>query len=124
MERLEKFWIWLKANWWIPFVSVLVLVSYFAGNRGKTNIKDMMRAQREDYEAQIRALHEQRAKEKKIIEDYKKSLELLQQKYKVKEKEIKRVNRAELKKTIEENEEKPIEEIADDFAKRFNLERV
>ena len=64
------------------------------------------------------------AKEKKIMEDYKKSLEILHQKYKVREKEIKRVNRAELKKTIEENEKKPIEEIADDFAKRFNLERV
>ena len=121
---MQEAWIWLKANWWIPLASILVLVSYFAGSKGKKSVKDMMRAQREDYEAQIRALHEQRVKEKKILEDYKKSLELLQQKHKIKEKEIKRVNRAELKKIIEENEEKPIEEIADDFAKRFNLERV
>lgn len=121
---MQEAWIWLKANWWVPLASVLVLISYFAGSRGKKSVKDMMRAQREDYEAQIKALHEQRAKEKRIMEDYKKSLELLQEKHRVKEEEIKFENRAELMETIKKNEEKPIEEIADDFAKRFNLERV
>lgn len=63
-------------------------------------------------------------KKKKILENYKKSLQLLQERYKVKEKEIKKANREELKKTIEENKDKPVEEIADDFAKRFGLERI
>ena len=121
---MREFWIWFKTNWWIPFASILVVVSYFAGSRGKRSIKDMMKAQKEDYEAQIKVLNEKREKEKKILEDYKKSLHLLQEKHKVKEEEIKFENRAKLMKTIEENEEKPIEEIADDFAKRFNLERV
>jgi len=121
---MQKFWIWLKTNWIVPFAAALIVISYFAGNQGKTSLKEMMKAQKEDYETQLRVLEEKRAKEKKIMEDYKKSLQLLQEKHKVKEKEIKKANRAELKKTIEENKDKPIEEIADDFAKRFNLERV
>ena len=67
-----KFWTWLKANWWVPFASVVVLISYFAGNSGKQGLKDMLQ----------------------------------------------------LRKTIEENKDKPVEEIADDFAKRFGLERI
>jgi FKBP-type peptidyl-prolyl cis-trans isomerase len=119
-----KFWTWLKANWWVPFASVVVIISYFAGNSGKQGLKDMLQAQRDDYETQLKVLREQREKEKKILENYKKSLQLLQERYKVKEKEIKKANRQELKKTIEENKDKPVEEIADDFAKRFGLERI
>ena len=121
---MQKFWIWLKTNWVVPFAAALVVVSYFAGNQGKTSLKEMMKAQKEDYETQLRVLEEKREKEKKIMEDYKKSLQLLQEKHKVKEEEIKFENRAKLMETIKKNEEKPIEDIADDFAKRFNLERV
>ena len=121
---MEKLWIWLKANWVVPFTAAIVIVSYFAGSKGKTSLKEMLKAQREDYEAQLKLLEERREKEKKILEDYKKSLQLLQEKHKVKEEEIKFENRAKLMETIKKNEEKPIEEIADDFAKRFNLERV
>lgn len=121
---MQKFWIWLKTNWIVPFTAALVVVSYFAGNQGKTSLKEMMKAQKEDYETQLRVLEEKREKEKKIMEDYKKSLQLLQEKHKVKEEEIKFENRAKLMETIKKNEKKPIEEIADDFAKRFNLERV
>lgn len=121
---MQKFWIWLKTNWIVPFAATLVVISYFAGNQGKTSLKEMMKAQKEDYETQLRVLEEKRAKEKKIMEDYKKSLQLLQEKHKVREEEIKFENRTKLMETIKKNEEKPIEEIADDFAKRFNLERV
>ena len=121
---MQKFWIWLKTNWVVPFAALLVIISYFAGSQGKTSLKEMMKAQREDYEAQLKLLEERREKEKKILEDYKKSLHLLQEKHKMKEEEIKFENRAKLMETIKKNEEKPIEEIADDFAKRFNLERV
>jgi hypothetical protein len=121
---MEKLWVWLKTNWVVPFAAILVVISYFAGSQGKTSLKEMMRAQREDYEAQLKILEDKRAKEKKIMEDYKKSLQLLQEKHKMKEEEIKFENRAKLMETIKKNEEKPIEEIADDFAKRFNLERV
>ena len=121
---MQKCWIWLKTNWVIPFSALLIVISYFAGNQGKTSLREMMQAQKDDYETQLRVLEEKRVKEKKILEDYKKSLELLQEKHKVKEEEIKFENRAKLMETIKKNEEKPIEEIADDFAKRFNLERV
>lgn len=121
---MEKTWLWLKTNWVIPFSALLIVVSYFMGGRSTANLKAMMQAQREDYETQLRLLEEKRAKEQKILEDYKKSLTILENNYKVKEKQIVKKNRAELKKTIEENKDKPVEEIADDFAKRFGLERV
>lgn len=121
---MQKFWIWLKTNWVVPFAAALVVISYFAGSQGKKSLKEVMKAQKEDYEMQLKILEEKREKEKKIMEDYKKSLQLLQEKHKVKEEEIKFENRAKLMETIKKNEEKPIEEIADDFAKRFNLERV
>ena len=121
---MHKAWLWLKANWWLPFGAILVAVSYFAGNSGKASLRDMMKAQREDYETQLRVLEETRAKEKKILEDYKKGLQVLQEKYKLKEKQIEKKSRAELKKAIEENKDKPVEEVADDFAKRFGLKKV
>ena len=97
---MQKFWIWLKTNWVVPFAAALVVISYFAGNQGKTSLKEMMKAQKEDYETQLRVLEEKREKEKKIMEDYKKSLQLLQEKHKVKEEEIKFENRAKLMETI------------------------
>lgn len=121
---MQKAWLWLKANWWLPFGAILVVVSYFAGNSGKTSLREMMKAQREDYETQLRVLQETRAKEKKILEDYQKSLKLLQEKYKVREEEIKFESRAKLMETIKKNEQKPVEEVADDFAKRFGLKKV
>ena len=94
------------------------------GGRGNASLKAMMQAQKDDYEAQLKILEENRMKEKKIVEDYEKSLQLLQEKHKIKEEEIRFENRAKLMETIKENQNKPVEEIADDFAKRFNLERV
>lgn len=105
-------------------VSIFLLLGYFAGSRGKTRVKQMLEAQKKDYENQLRVKEDQRRKERKIMEDYRKSLEILQEKHKVKEEEIEFENRAELIKTIKENNEKPISDIADDFAKRFDLKKV
>ena len=105
-------------------VSVFLLLGYFAGSRGKTRVKQMLEAQKKDYENQLRVKEDQRKKERKIMEDYRKSLEILQEKHKVKEEEIEFKNRAELIKTIKENDKKPISDIADDFAKRFDLKKV
>lgn len=105
-------------------VSIFLLLGYFAGSRGKTRVKQMLEAQKKDYENQLRVKEDQRKKERKIMEDYRKSLEILQEKHKVKEEEIEFENRAELIKTIKENDEKPISDIADDFAKRFDLKKV
>ena len=121
---MREAYIWFKANWWLPLASILVVMSYFAGNKGKSALKDMLKAQKDDYETQLRVMREQRLKEKKILEDYQKSLKLLQEKHRVREEEIKFENRAELMETIEKNKDKPVEEIADDFAKRFGLEKV
>ena len=121
---LEKSWAWLKSYWWLPLVSIFLLLGYFAGSRGKTRVKQMLEAQKKDYENQLRVKEDQRKKERKIMEDYRKSLEILQEKHKVKEEEIEFENRAELIKTIKENDEKPISDIADDFAKRFDLKKV
>ncbi len=101
--------------------SIFLLLGYFAGSRGKTRVKQMLEAQKKDYENQLRVKEDQRKKEKKIMEDYRKSLEILQEKHKVKEEEIKFENRAELIKTIEENDDKPVSDITDDFAERFGF---
>ena len=64
---MQKCWIWLKTNWVIPFSALLIVISYFAGNQGKTSLREMMKAQKDDYETQLRVLEEKRAKERRYL---------------------------------------------------------
>lgn len=121
---LEKSWAWLKSYWWLPLASFFLLLGYFAGSRGKAQVKKVLEAQKRDYENQLRVKEEQRKKEKKIMEDYRKSLEILKEKHEIEEQKIEAESKKELIETIRENREKPISDVADDFAERFGLKKV
>lgn len=84
----------------------------------------MMDSQKKDYENQLKVKDAQRLKEKKIMKDYQESLRVLQEKHKISEEKIKFESRAELMETIKKNEEKTVDEISDEFAKRFGLKKV
>lgn len=122
--KLEVAWTWLKNYWWLPLASFFLLLGYLAGSRGKVQIKKMLEAQKKDYENQLRVKEEQRKKEKKVMEDYRKSLEILREKHKIEEQAIESEGKKELIETIRENREKPISDVADDFAERFGLKKV
>ena len=124
VSKFEVAWTWIKSYWWLPFASIFLLLGYFAGSRGKLQVKKMLEAQKKDYENQLLVKEEQRKKEKKIMEDYRKSLEILRDKHKIEEEKIKSESKEELIETIRENREKPISDVADDFAERFGLKKV
>ena len=124
VSKLEVAWTWVKNYWWLPLASFFLLLGYFAGSRGKVQVKKILEAQKRDYENQLRVKEEQRQKEKKIMEDYRKSLEILKEKHEIEEEKIKSESKKELIETIRENREKPISDVADDFAERFGLKKV
>ena len=124
LSFFEKSWAWLKSYWWLPLASFFLLLGYFAGSRGKVQVKKILEAQKRDYENQLRVKEEQRQKEKKVMEDYRKSLEILKEKHEIEEQKIEAESKKELIETIRENREKPISDVADDFAERFGLKKV
>lgn len=122
--KLEVAWTWVKNYWWLPLASIFLLLGYFAGSRGKVQVRKMLEAQKRDYENQLRVKEQQRKKEKKVMEDYRKSLEILKEKHEIEEQKIETETKKELIETIRKNREKPISDVADDFAKRFELKKV
>ena len=123
---LKKAWAWLKHNWYVPAVLVYTVVLYSLFNK-KGAALEVLEVRSESYKKQIEAInkiHEEEIKKKdKILENYGKILSDLEEKYKKDNLELDNKKKKEIKKLVENYNERP-DELAKLLAEKYGLEYV
>lgn len=122
----QKTWTWLKHNWYVPAVIIYTLILWLLF-RQKDKAHEVLKIRSESYKKQIDAIneiHEEEIKKKdKILEKYGNILNQLEEKYKEDSLELNDKKKKEIKKLVEEFNEKP-DELARLLADRYGLEYV
>jgi len=123
---LKKSWTWLKHNWKAPAVVLYTIVLWLLF-RQKDKAHEVLKIRSESYRKQIDAIneiHEEEIKKKdKILEKYGNILKQLEEQYKVDSLELDREKKKEIKKLVENYNEKP-DELARLLAEKYGLDYV
>jgi len=123
---LKKSWAWLKHNWKAPAIVVYTIVLWILF-RQKDKAKEVLEVRAESYKRQIDAIneiHEEEINKKnKILEKYGNILSELEDKYKRDNLELDKEKKREIKKLVEDYNEKP-DELAKLLAEKYGLEYV
>ena len=123
---IKKSWVWLKHNWKAPAVVVYTIVLWLLfRQKGKAN--EVLQIRSESYKKQIDAINEIHAEEvkkkDKILEKYGNILKQLEEKYEADSLELDSAKKKEVKKLVEEYNEKP-DELAKLLAEKYGLDYV
>jgi len=123
---LKKSWTWLKHNWKAPAVVLYTIVLWLLF-RQKDKAHEVLKIRSESYRKQIDAIneiHEEEIKKKdKILEKYGNILKQLEEQYKVDSLELDREKKKEIKKLVDNYNEKP-DELARLLAEKYGLDYV
>lgn len=122
----QKAWVWLKHNWKVPLVLVYTLILWLLFRR-KDAAFQVLEERNKSYKKQIDAINEIHSEEidkrNKILEKYNNILKELEEKYRKNNLELDKNKRKEIKKIVDEYNEKP-DELAKLLAERYGLEYV
>jgi len=123
---LKKAWVWLKHNWKVPLVILYTLILWLFFRR-KDAAYQVLEERNKSYKKQIDAINEihneEIDKRNKILEKYNNILKELEEKYRKDNLELDKNKRKEIKKIVDEYNEKP-DELAKLLAERYGLEYV
>ena len=123
---LKKSWTWIKHNWYVPAVLIYTLILWLFFRR-KDKALEVLQIRSDSYRKQIDAINEIHGKEvekkNKILEKYGTILKELEEKYEKDNLELDSKKKEEVKKLVEEYNEKPAE-LAKLLAETFGLEYV
>ena len=123
---LKKIWVWIKHNWHVPAVIVYTLVLWIFFRR-KDQALEVLQIRSDSYKKQINAINEihkeEVEKKDKILEKYGIILKELEDKYEKDSLELDSRKKKEVKKLVEEYNEKP-NELAKLLAEKYGLEYV
>jgi hypothetical protein len=123
---LKKCWVWIKHNWQAPFIVVYTLVLWLFFRR-KGQAHKVLEVRSESYKKQIDAINrihqEEIEKKNKILENYNKILSELEEKYRKDNIELDKEKKKEIKRLVEEYEEKP-DDLAKLLAEKYGLDYV
>jgi len=122
----KKAWVWLKHNWKVPLVILYTLALWFLF-RKKDAAYQVLEERNNSYKKQIDAINEihneEIEKRNKILENYNDILKDLEKQYEKDNLELDKNKKKEIKKLVEEYNEKP-DELAKLLAEKYGLEYV
>lgn len=103
--KLAKIWVYLKAYWYVPVLVIAIVASYLFYQRKLEIAIQMLEASKESYKRQIEAINkaheEEMAKQKKVAEILKSTLEQLQVKFLEDQKKLNSEEKAKIKEYVE-----------------------
>ena len=110
---IQQFWAWAKKNWKATALAVWSIMVWLLSRRSSKAAIELMEANKESYEAQIKSLKEQRKIEKEKVEElhlkYQEALVKIEEKYNKKEKDLSIKQKSKIKKIIKQAKENPVE---------------
>jgi hypothetical protein len=125
-KTLNKSWVWLKHNWYIPAVIIYTLLLWIVLRKKEAAYK-VLEVRNNSYKEQIDAInnaYDIEIKERnKIIEKYNDLIDKLEKQYAEDRKILNDKKKKEVKKLIEEYHNKP-EELAKIMADKYGFEYV
>ena len=108
---LKKSWVWLKEHWQIPFLVVWSILVYTLTKRNTDAMIEVIEAKKESYKRELQVLrtshNDEILKREKLTEEYQRALELIEQKYKEKEKDLTEGHKNEIKEVVIKSKGKP-----------------
>ena len=123
---LKKSWVWLKHNWKVPAILLYTIVLWLFFRR-KDAVYQVLEERNKSYKKQIDAINEihneEINKRNKILEKYNGILKDLEKQYEKDNLELDKNKKKEIKKLVEEYNEKP-DELAKLLAEKYGLEYV
>jgi len=122
----KKAWVWLKHNWKVPAILLYTIVLWLFFRR-KDAVYQVLEERNKSYKKQIDAINEihneEIDKRNKILEKYNGILKDLEKQYEKDNLELDKNKKKEIKKLVEEYNEKP-DELAKLLAEKYGLEYV
>ena len=122
----KKAWVWLKHNWKVPAILLYTIVLWLFFRR-KDAVYQVLEERNKSYKKQIDAINEihneEINKRNKILEKYNGILKDLEKQYEKDNLELDKNKKKEIKKLVEEYNEKP-DELAKLLAEKYGLEYV
>mgnify|MGYP003110061043 CR=1 FL=1 len=124
MIWLKKAWKFCKDQWAFTLAFVIGVIGAIASMGGASRTKEVLdlknKGEKEEREALKKAREETESILKKLDDDLS---ELEEEKREVVEM-VREANKEEFEKQVIENRDKPLDEIADDLAKKYGLTKV
>ncbi len=110
---IQAFWAWLRKNWKVTALAIWSAVIWLISRRDSKAAIELMEANKESYEEQIRSLKKQRSVEREKVEElhlkYREALVKIEEKYSKKEKDLSLKQKSKIKKIIKQAKEDPDE---------------
>ena len=108
---LKATWVWLKTYWQVPFMVVWTIAVYVLSRRNTDALLEVLQAKRKSYDEQIEIIrqhhNEELVERDKIIEQYKRTIVLIEEKYKKEEKVLKTKEKKKIKEIVEKSKGEP-----------------
>jgi hypothetical protein len=124
--NIKKAWVWLKHNWHVPVIVIYTLTLWIIF-RDKSKALEILEIRSNSYKKQIKAIEEIHKEEidkrNEILKKYNGILATLEEDYEKKNMLLDRKKKEEVKKLVEDYNEKP-DELAKLLAERYGLEYV
>ena len=120
-----KAWVWIKTYWYIPAVLIYTIVLWVLFRRNGASALEVLKASKESYEAQIKAMETAHAKEIEArdmaLAQYESIVSALEEEYAANRETLSREKRKKVKEYIEKYGEDP-EELARIIEEQFGIE--
>jgi len=120
-----KAWVWIKTYWYIPAVLIYTIVLWVLFRRNGASALEVLKASKESYEAQIKAMEAAHAKEIEArdmaLAQYESIVSALEEEYAANRETLSREKRKKVKEYIEKYGEDP-EELARIIEEQFGIE--
>tara|TARA_B100000519_G_C14044773_1_gene344457 strand:+ start:200 stop:589 length:390 start_codon:yes stop_codon:yes gene_type:complete len=111
--HVRVIWEWLKKNWKLSLLVVWSILVWFFSRRSSQAAIEAMNANKESYEARIRALKEQRKieiqKREELTLKYEETLAKIEKKYEKKLRDLSKEEKSRIKEIIEKAKGNPAE---------------
>ena len=118
---IKKSWIWLKEYWQIPFLVLWTVLVYVLARRNTDALLEVIEVKRDSYKKQIEVLkrthRNELLKRDKLAEQYKRTLDKIEEDFKEKEKILSESQKEEIKEVIIKSKGNP-----DEIKKRIEEE--
>lgn len=108
---LKKTWSWIKTHWYIPAIVVAIIVLTIIYRKVPTELFDMISKQKEIHKKEVEAIEsihaEEIEKRELALEQYNKTIKIVEEKYNSDKIQLSNKKRKEIKKLIEETNNDP-----------------
>ena len=111
--KIRMAWAWIKQNWKAAALAVWSVLIWFVSRKNSQGAIDVMNANKESYEAQIKSLKDQHKIEVQKREElhlkYQETLAKIEEKYKKKKEELSKVEKKKVKEIVQKAKDNPDE---------------